>query len=162
MELNAIYARSNNYVIGLNGVIPWFIPEDLAHFKSLTKGHAVIMGRKTWESLPVKPLPGRLNIIVTSDRNYQAPNATISDSLEGAIEAAKILGFEKAFIMGGSSLYAASFEYVDHVYETVVDITIVGDTVVQPLKAGDWTITERNGPHTSNSLNYTFYTYTRK
>ncbi|RYY68376.1 MAG: dihydrofolate reductase, partial [Comamonadaceae bacterium] len=102
MKLGMVYARARNGVIGKDGVMPWHLPEDLAHFKRLTLGCPVIMGRKTWESLPPKfrPLPGRRNIVVTRNRDWSAAGAETADSLEQAI--ARVEDVSHAWVIGGA------------------------------------------------------------
>jgi dihydrofolate reductase len=108
MDLALIYARAANGVIGANGTMPWHLPEDLAHFKALTQGHPVIMGRKTWDSLPARfrPLPGRTNIVVTRQADWHADGAQRAASLDEALSLAEQSGAATAWIMGGAQIYA--------------------------------------------------------
>ena len=110
--LTLIAAIARNGVIGIDNRLPWRLPADLKHFKALTLGNTVIMGRKTWESLPAsfRPLPGRQNIVVTRDGSYQAASATIATSLPAAIAAAES---SEAFVIGGADLYAAALPLAD-------------------------------------------------
>ena len=103
--LTLIAAIARNGVIGKGNALPWHLPEDLRRFKALTTGQAVIMGRKTWDSLPAKfrPLPNRLNIVVTRNRDYRAEGATVVGSLDAAIHASQTL---TPFVIGGAELYA--------------------------------------------------------
>jgi len=100
-----VAAVASNGIIGANGALPWRLPEDLQHFKRVTMGHPVIMGRKTWESLK-GPLPGRDNIVVTRTAGYETPGAAVASSLEAAL--ALCLGEPVAFVVGGSSLFAVT------------------------------------------------------
>src|ERR1700704_6185627 len=100
-----IAAVAQNGVIGIDGKLPWHLPEDLKHFKRLTLGHPVIMGRRTWESLG-KALPGRKNIVVTTTAGYEAPGAAVASSLEAAL--ALCAGESVAFVIGGQQLFAES------------------------------------------------------
>src|SRR5215210_9358852 len=102
-KIYLVAAVAANGVIGRDGHLPWHLPEDLKHFKRLTLGHPVIMGRRTWESLP-RALPGRDNIVVTSQAGYDAPGAAVASSLEGAL--AFCAGEPVAFVIGGSRLFA--------------------------------------------------------
>nr|AIA17716.1 Dihydrofolate reductase [uncultured bacterium] len=123
----AIAALSENRVIGQNGQLPWRIPEDLKRFKDLTMGHPVIMGRKTWESIPEKfrPLPGRTNIVVTRQPDYAVPaDVIVSSSVEDAL---KIFPSEHIYIIGGAEIYAAAMPHVDKIEMTLVKKTIEGD-----------------------------------
>lgn len=121
MKINAIVAVSENGVIGVNGGIPWStIPEDMRRFRELTTGNVIIMGRRTWESLPVKPLPDRCNIIVTRGKSLRE-GAWLCGKLDGAIyTAGDFLGHEKSFIIGGERLYREALPLCDEVYLTRV------------------------------------------
>ncbi|MDP2109045.1 MAG: dihydrofolate reductase, partial [Rhodocyclaceae bacterium] len=110
--LTLVAAVAKNGVIGDSNALPWHLPEDLKHFKQLTSGHAVIMGRKTWESLPLRfrPLPGRLNIVLTRDPRYVAEGAMVVHTLQ---EALKVGAGGTAFIIGGAELYAHALPLAD-------------------------------------------------
>ena len=113
LRLNLIYAQAANRVIGRNNQLPWHLPEDLAHFKRTTLGQPVIMGRKTWDSLPerFRPLPGRHNIVVTRQPQWQAPGATVAHQLGTALSAAGDV--PRLFVIGGAELYAAALPLAD-------------------------------------------------
>lgn len=152
-----IAAVARNGVIGYQGSIPWFLPEDLRHFKARTEGHSVIMGRKTWESLPcsVRPLPGRQNIVVSSDQTYEAVGATTAGSLPLAIQLASV---GEVFIIGGATLYwqALPMPMATKMILTQIDDDYHGDTYFPPFDNGEWLVTEclrRDG--------YAFVTYER-
>lgn len=116
--------------IGKANSLLWRLPEDLKRFRSLTMGHPVVMGRKTWESLPEKfrPLPGRTNIVVTRDSSYLAPGAMVVHTMEEALELAKKSdGSEEIFIIGGAELYKAALPLADRIYATVVDAEVDAD-----------------------------------
>ena len=106
MELKLIYARSRNGVIGRDGQLPWHLPADLAHFKQTTLGQAVVMGRKTWDSLPerFRPLPGRTNIVITRQTDWHAPGALVAHSLEQAMSLCPAPG--PLWVIGGADIYA--------------------------------------------------------
>jgi len=108
IHISLILAMADNGVIGNKGGIPWRLPEDMRRFKALTLGKPNIMGRKTWESLPKKPLPGRANIIVTRDRNYSAQGATVVASIEEALGRAKAENPEEVMVIGGAEIYRAA------------------------------------------------------
>lgn len=134
--VSLIVAKSENNVIGKDGKIPWYIPEDLKRFKKLTTNNVVIMGRKTYESLPeeYKPLPNRLNIIISRLINYSPKNCIVSNSLEAAIKKA---GTNKEiFIIGGSEIYEESLKYVSKIYMTEVLGDFDGDTYFPKLGHG--------------------------
>ena len=121
MELIIIAAMSRNRVIGVNGRLPWDIPEDTQWFKGVTTGHPVIMGRYTFESLK-KPLPNRLNIVLTQTSSFRAPSGClVYDSLEKAILKLQGQDCKKAFVIGGEQVYREAMDYADWVYLTVVD-----------------------------------------
>jgi dihydrofolate reductase len=116
--------------IGRGGDLIWKLSNDHARFRHLTQGHPVIMGRKTWESLPerYRPLPGRTNFVVTRSAMYAAPGATVSPSLTSAIESAtNVPGSDEVFIIGGGQLYAEAFPLADRLYLTLVDDDTPGD-----------------------------------
>jgi len=116
--------------LGKEGRLLFSIPEDLKRFRTLTKGHPVIMGRKTWESLPeeVRPLPGRANIVVSRQSGYDAPGAAVVTSIEEALTVAKdASGNEEIFIIGGGELYTLGLPFADRLYLTLVDDEAEGD-----------------------------------
>lgn len=131
VSLSLIVARARNGVIGNNGDLPWRLSNDLKMFKARTTGHPILMGRKTWDSLPRKPLPGRDNIILTRDWTVQAPGARIYTSTDAAIASAKALarqaGQTEVFIIGGAMLYRETAPQADTFYVTEVDAEVEGD-----------------------------------
>lgn len=131
IKLCLIVARSRNGVIGKDGDLPWRLSDDLVHFKRTTKGCPIIMGRKTWESLPRQPLPGRDNLVLSRDGNYRAPGARVYTDIHAAIAAGKALTqtAQKAecFIVGGEAIYAAALPFADRLYLTDVETEIEGD-----------------------------------
>lgn len=146
-EIILIVAVARNRVIGKDNQLLWSIPEDMAHFKRLTAGHAVLMGRKTWESLPerFRPLPGRRNIVISRQPTYTAPGAELADSLEKGIALASTA--EKLFIIGGAQIYAQSMALADRLEITEVDLAPEGDAWFPEISAVDWQETEKTaGP----------------
>ena len=115
-----IVARAGNGVIGRRGGLPWRLPEDLRRFKALTLGKPCIMGRKTWESLPKKPLPGRSNIVVTRDRAFHADGATVAHALDDAIALAERERPEEIMIIGGAEIFRQALPRADRIYLTEV------------------------------------------
>ena len=112
MGINIIAACDQNGLIGINGRIPWYIPEDLQRFKRLTTGNAIIMGRKTWENLPIKPLPDRFNIVISKKATFGTipdMDITVQASLASALQIAEIEGYQEVFIIGGQRLYEEAF-----------------------------------------------------
>ena len=159
-----IWAQSTAGIIGWGGRIPWRLPEDLAHFRELTDGQPVIMGRRTWESLPprYRPLPGRRNIVLTRQPDYQAPGAELARSLPEAISLAERGHDGMVWLAGGADVYAAGANGLASVAElTEVEIDVPGDTVAPPLTgwrldhAGDWQVSPTTG------LRYRFLRYLR-
>ena len=126
---------AKNRVIGVNGTIPWHLPEELKRFKSLTMGHHIIMGRKTWESIG-RLLPGRETVIVTRQPGYRVPGATIAHSLDEAISACG--GDREIFVIGGAELYAQALPRAGRLYLTTVDAEVAGDTFMPEFAPNGW------------------------
>lgn len=158
--LTLIAAVARNGVIGIDNRLPWHLPADLRHFRELTTGHAVIMGRKTWESLPEKfrPLPGRRNIVVTRDAAYRAAGATVAASLPAAVAAA---GADEAFVIGGAELYAAAMPLADRLHLTELAAAFEGDTHFPAVDSRHWRQTAREAHSGEGALDYAFVTYQR-
>ena len=135
MPLALIAAVAANGVIGDRNRLPWRLPEDLRHFRALTTGHAVIMGRKTWESLP-GPLPDRQNIVVTRDPSYVAAGAEIAGTLAAALAAVRLP--PPAFCIGGGELYRAALPHAATLYLTEIDRDFAGDVTFPPYDRADW------------------------
>ncbi len=131
--VSLIVAKSKNNIIGDKGKIPWHIPNDLKRFKKITTGNVVIMGRKTFESLPkeYRPLPNRVNIILSKDKSYKVSCCMVFNSLKKAIRKAGI--DKEVFIIGGGEIYKESLKYVDKIYLTEVDGDFEGDTYFPSL-----------------------------
>ncbi len=127
MRLSLIVAAADNRVIGHKGVIPWRLPADLKRFKSLTLGKPVIMGRKTWESLPKRPLEGRQNIVISRDPGYRADGARVVHDFESALWAAA--NVEEVMVLGGAEIFALALPAADRIYWTAVHISPEGDSV---------------------------------
>lgn len=130
-RISIIVAHSKNMVIGKGNELIWEIPDDHARFKKITIGHPVIMGRKTWESIPPKfrPLPGRTNFVVTRDGLYKASGATVTTSLDDALtQAESAPGSEEIFIVGGGEIYKQALPLTDRLYITLVNKDVDGDT----------------------------------
>jgi len=131
MKISIIVAIGKNREMGKGGKIPWHISEDFKRFKRITLGHSVIMGRKTWESLPIKPLPGRYNIVITRDAKYtiqNAKNVAIVRSLEEAITEGKKVKQNELFIIGGGQIFNQSISLADKLYLTIIDASFDADT----------------------------------
>lgn len=156
--ISLIVATGENRVIGANGSIPWRMPGDMAFFKATTMGKPVIMGRKTWESLP-KPLPGRLNIVVTRNAEYQAQGATVVTGLSEALAVAGAV--EEAVVIGGAQLYEAALPLAGKAYVTEIHHSFEGDTWFPELDKGEWLLDEekRFESDEKNPYAYTVRTY---
>jgi dihydrofolate reductase len=155
-HISLVAAVASNGIIGANGQLPWNLPEDLRHFKKLTLGHPIIMGRRTWESLH-KPLPGRQNIVVTTTQGYEAPGASVAHSLDAAL--ALCAGESKAFVIGGNRLFADSLPIADELVLTEIYKDYEGDTWFPDYDRGQWRESQRE-PHTSvdgTRFDFVFY-----
>ena len=159
-SLTLIAAVARNGVIGIDRRLPWRLPADLKRFKALTLGHTVIMGRKTWESLPTnfRPLPGRRNLVVTRNATYRAAGATVVDSLPAAITAA---GDGEAFVIGGAELYGAALPLADRLQLTEIDATFEGDSHFPAIDRNQWRETTRETQHDEAGFDYAFVNYQR-
>jgi dihydrofolate reductase len=159
--LHLIYARAANGVIGKDNAIPWRLPEDMAHFKRTTLGCPVIMGRKTWDSLPPKfrPLPGRLNIVITRDPDWQAEGATVAHSLEGARDCCP--AGSAAWVIGGAQIYAQALPLAREVVVTEIARDYEGDAVAPTLGA-EWREAVRDAQVSASGLPFAFVTYRRR
>ncbi|MFY8179648.1 MAG: dihydrofolate reductase [Limnohabitans sp.] len=158
MKLHLIYARARNGVIGKDNQMPWHLPEDLAHFKRVTLGQPVIMGRKTWDSLPVRfrPLPGRMNIVITRQANWHAYGASRAASIE---EAMQLCGdVPDAWIMGGAEIYRQAEPLASTAVVTEIDADFDGDAFAPELGAA-WQEIQRESHVVANGLTFSFVTY---
>jgi dihydrofolate reductase len=136
-----VAAVSRNGVIGRDGGLPWRLPSDLKRFKALTMGKPVIMGRKTWEGLPIMPLPGRRNIVVTRQSGFAAPGAETAASLDAAL---KLAGdCEEIAVIGGGEIYRDALRRADRIYLTEVALDAAGDTFFPTISEKDWTEVSR-------------------
>jgi len=151
-----VAAVAANGVIGARGKLPWHLPEDLKHFKELTFGHPVIMGRKTWESLG-RPLHGRENIVVTRSAGYEAPGASVAASLEAAL--ALCAGESVAFVIGGSELYAAALPIADGLVLTEIHRDYDGDARFPEFDRKAWREAQRKPHDGAGGLRFDFVLY---
>ncbi|MEO8907105.1 MAG: dihydrofolate reductase [Microbacteriaceae bacterium] len=162
MTIGLIWAQTRDGVIGRDGTMPWHVPEDLAHFRAVTGSGSVIMGRRTWDSLPprFRPLPNRRNIVVTRQSDWHADGVVVTHSLESAISAAGA----DAWLIGGGELFAELIDTAAVLEVTELDATINGDTYA-PQIAGDWIVRSRT-PETGwatsrEGMRYRFLRYER-
>ncbi len=159
MTVALIWAQSTSGVIGRDGAIPWQVPEDLAHFKGLTTGHTVLMGRRTWESLPVRfrPLPGRRNIVISRNRDYRAEGAEVVASIEAG------LGDGQNWVIGGAEIYHLALPLATRceITEVDIDLHLRDDDTLAPVLDESWTGTTGDWQDSSSGLRYRFYRYLR-
>ncbi|WP_396668554.1 dihydrofolate reductase [Microbacterium sp. R86528] len=163
--IGLVWAEAEGGVIGADGGMPWHVPEDLAHFKAVTIGAPVIMGRRTWESLPerFRPLRDRRNIVVTRNENWTATGAERVSSLESAIALVDDSSTDWAWVIGGGALFAESMQHATRLEVTQLDLATAGDTFA-PSRSGWHTTTEdpSAGWHLSSSgIRYRFVTCER-
>lgn len=161
MAIHLIYARAANGVIGHNNTMPWHLPEDLAHFKRLTHGNPVVMGRKTWDSLPARfrPLPGRTNIVVTRSTDWHAEGVIRASSLEEALQLGAQQG-DTVWVMGGAQIYAQALPLADRVEVTIIHQTFEGDAHAPNLGA-EWIEIARDDHVSAQGLPFSFVRYER-
>ena len=161
MDLNLIFARARNGVIGKNNSLPWHLPEDLSHFKATTLGQPVIMGRKTWDSLPAKfrPLPGRMNIVVTRQTDWQSEGAHVAHSIEAALQACP--KDAQPWVIGGAELYSLAMPLATRVVVTEIDADFDGDAFAPELD-GSWHEASRTTHAATNGLHYSLVNWVRK
>ncbi len=160
MTLSIIVAAAENGVIGHNNNLIWHLSSDLKHFKNITTGHTVIMGRKTFESMG-KALPNRRNIVITANKAYTAPGCEIVPDIESALQLAA--QEEEAFIIGGGTIYRAIWEKADKLYLTRVHTAPTGDISIPEVKASEWQEISREAhpADEKNEYDYTFLEYRR-
>jgi dihydrofolate reductase len=156
--LALIAAVARNGVIGVGNALPWRLPEDLKRFRALTTGHAVIMGRNTWESIG-RPLPGRQNLVVTRSQAWHADGAQTAPSLVAALELVTMPA--PAFCIGGGKLYAAAMPHASVLHITAIDRDFAGDSHFPPIDLALWRETARTAGHDEAGFAYDFVTYER-
>ncbi|MDE6576596.1 MAG: dihydrofolate reductase [Muribaculaceae bacterium] len=162
MEINMIVAAGRDGAIGKQGDLIWHLPGDLKRFKSLTMGHTVVMGRKTWESLPKRPLPGRRNIVVTHNPEYVAEGAEVMTGVEEVIES---VGGSSPFIMGGGEIYRLFYPFVTRVCLTEADAVCedADARISLPGENDEWEKTEESEWHSApDGLRFRYVEYRRR
>jgi len=157
-QLCLVAALASNGVIGADGKLPWHLPEDLKHFKALTLGHPIIMGRRTWESIGT-PLPGRESIVVSRQASYRADGARLAASLDDAL--ALCADAPIAFVIGGAELYAAALSIADVLEFTEIDAAFRGDTTFPGFDRSAWRETRRETRTRPDGLRFDFVRYER-
>ncbi len=141
MRISAVVAASENGVIGRDGGLPWHVSSDMKLFKQITLGKPIIMGRRTWDSLPRKPLPDRRNIVISRQADYTADGAELAGSVEEAL--ALCAGEAEVSIIGGGQVYAEAMIRTDRIYLTRIHMAVDGDTFLPDLKDSEWCEVER-------------------
>jgi dihydrofolate reductase len=158
-RLGLIAALAANRVIGIEGRLPWRLPEDLRHFKALTLGHPVIMGRRTWESIG-RPLPGRTNIVVSRQPGYAAPGAQVVTGLESAYACCDAA--DEVFVIGGAELYLAALPEADILELTEIQREFAGDVHFPDFERSGWNEVRRARHTASDGLRFDFVRYERR
>jgi dihydrofolate reductase len=167
LKLSLIVAMSCNGVIGRDNRLPWHLPEDLKHFRKVTLGKPVVMGRKTWESIG-RPLPGRTNIVISRRPGYSAEGAHVVASLEDALSLAEHVAREseaaEVLVIGGEEIYRLALPHANRLYVTEVDAEIEGDAHFPDWVREDWVEVRRENPPgaTAGELDYSFVVYDRR
>lgn len=155
MKVSIIAAIGKNRELGKDNKLLWHIPEDFKRFKTLTSGHPIIMGRKTWDSLPFKPLPNRTNIIVTRDKQKAISGATLANSIEEALRLATLAqGNDECFVIGGGQIYEQAIGLVDKLYLTIVNGDFNADTFFPNYSDFKKVVFEKEGE--SDTIKYNF------
>ncbi|OYT93535.1 MAG: dihydrofolate reductase [Burkholderiales bacterium PBB3] len=158
MQLHLIFARAANGVIGTNGKLPWHLPEDMAHFKRTTLGCPVIMGRKTWDSIPPKfrPLPGRTNVVITRQPNWQENGAQPARNVREALQFCE--QNDHVWVIGGAQIYAQTLPLAHTAVVTEIAADFAGDAFA-PVLGSDWALSSREDHISAQVLPFSFVTY---
>ncbi|MCH8921850.1 MAG: dihydrofolate reductase [Planctomycetes bacterium] len=159
--LSVIVAMSENRLIGRGGDLPWHLSADLRRFRRLTTGHAIIMGRKTYESIG-RPLLERRSIVITRQADYMAEGIETAGSFNAAL--ALVAGDEEAFVIGGAEVFREALPRAGRLYLTLVHAELEGDVYLPPFDKDEWTLTseERNAADERNDFDYSFLVYERR
>lgn len=162
IPISLVVARARDGTIGDKGGMPWHIGADLRRFKALTMGKPVIMGRKTWESLPKKPLPGRTNIVVTRDRAFAAPGVRVVHDVEDALTLGVSEHATEIMVIGGAEIFAAVLPRATRVHLTEIDADFAGDTTMPAFDPRDWRESARERHTSEDGLAYSYVTLERR
>jgi dihydrofolate reductase len=162
-RINLIFARAANGIIGRNNTLPWHLPEDLAHFRKQTVGAPVIMGRKTWDSLPprFRPLPGRTNIVVTRQPNWQAAGAVPVSSVQEAVTKCEELSAPEAWVIGGAQIFVEAMPFATRAIVTEIQQEFDGDAFAPEFDA-TWIETTRDSQVSATGIPFAFVTRVRQ
>ena len=157
-HLNLIVAVDAQLGIGVNNTLPWHLKEDLAHFKRLTTGHPIIMGRKTFDSIG-RPLPNRRNIVITRNRTWKHEGIEVAESLDAAL---KLVGEVQSYCIGGAQIFKEALPRAERLFVTHIDKSFHCDTFFPPIDPALWQEVERERHHSNeNACDYAFVTYQR-
>ena len=161
MKISLVAAVARNGAIGKNSQLLWQEPQDQRHFRATTLGHPVVMGRKTWDSLPARfrPLPGRQNVVVTRNPTLHFAGAQQAASLQDALQL--LAGTAQVFVIGGAQLYAQALPHADEMVLTEVDADLDGDVFFPAWAPEDWTAISRDAHTAANGTPFAFVTYRR-
>ncbi|HEY4123657.1 MAG TPA: dihydrofolate reductase [Rhizomicrobium sp.] len=160
--ITLVLARADNGVIGARNAIPWRIPEDLKYFKAITMGKPIVMGRKTWDSFPKKPLPGRTNIVITRAADWRAEGAVTVHSLDEALAKAQGENPDEIAVIGGAEIYNLALPRADRVYLTEVHMDAPGDVSMPAFDSAHWHEIARVDHATADNLRYSYVTLERR
>jgi dihydrofolate reductase len=160
--ISLILARADNGVIGDKGALPWRLPDDMRRFKALTMGKPCIMGRKTWDSLPKKPLPGRANIVVTRNAAFAADGALAVHTFDEALAVAQNENPSEIMVIGGAEIYAAALPHAARIHLTQIHAAFDGDARMPAFDENIWRETAREDHRTPDGLAYSYVTLDRR
>lgn len=158
-----LWAQDENGIIGNHGTLPWSLPNDLQYFKKMTIDKAIVMGRKTFEGMNKRPLPNRMNIILTTDKNYQADGVKVMHSVDEVMKFAK--HYEKdTIITGGTAVFKAFMPFADVLYKTIIHAEFEGDTVIPAIDWNEWKLVQSEAGLVDerNKYPHDFETYVKK
>jgi dihydrofolate reductase len=153
MKISLIVAMASNRVIGLNGQMPWHLSADLKKFKQITLGHPILMGRKTYQAIG-RPLPGRRNLIISHNPDYQVPGCEVFNNIDTAI--ASCIRSDELFVIGGAAFYAAMLPRADFIYLTEIKQPFAGDTYFPEFDYQQWQEIERLDINDDDSVDFTY------
>ena len=156
MIISLVVAASDNNVIGKNNQLLWHLPKDMKFFKNVTWAMPVVMGRKTFESIGSKPLPGRKNIVITRQPGWQAEGVSVVDSVDAAASLAEGLNYKEIFIIGGGVIYMIAFDRANKIYMTRVHADLEGDTYFPVIEKDDWKLVSNTDNTADDKHAYAF------
>ncbi len=163
MNISLIAAMAHHRVIGKNNQLPWHLPADLKHFKAITTGKPIIMGRKTYESMD-KPLPGRINVVITRQAGWTAEGTVVAKDLDDALKKAAETNCKEIFIIGGGEIFKLAMAIADKIYLTRVHTTIDGDAFFPAVDENKWQLTSNQdfAADDKHKFAYSFQTWNKK